>query len=75
MGTSAVNSKWDSKGLELIYQSSDNGELIYQSSDPLISEYGYSKFLDPVKACILTSNGYTAPEKSLQNKVMFLALE
>ncbi|GMY31066.1 probable leucine-rich repeat receptor-like protein kinase IMK3 [Fagus crenata] len=65
------------RGLNFIYQSSDNGEIIPhgnlklsnilldENNDPLISEYGYSKFLDPVKACILTSNGYTAHEKSL----------
>lgn len=63
--------------MNFINQSSDNGEIIPhgnlklsnilldENNDPLISEYGYSKFLDPVKACILTSNGYTAPEKSL----------
>ncbi|KAM7504256.1 hypothetical protein LguiB_003160 [Lonicera macranthoides] len=32
--------------------------------EPLISEYGYSKFLDPKTACLFNSNRYTAPNKS-----------
>ncbi|XP_024033657.1 probable inactive receptor kinase At3g08680 [Citrus clementina] len=36
--------------------------------DPLISECGYSKFLDPKKTCLFSSNGYTAPEKTVSEQ-------
>nr|POE76850.1 putative inactive receptor kinase [Quercus suber] len=62
-------------GLNFIYQSSDNQEIIPhgnlklsnildENNKALISEYGFSRFLNP-KACNLTANGYTAPEKLL----------
>ncbi|KAK3032490.1 hypothetical protein RJ639_037303 [Escallonia herrerae] len=65
------------RGLDFLYQSSDGGEIIPHGNiklsnillneydEPLISEYGYSKFLDPKIACLFNANGYTAPEKCL----------
>lgn len=66
------------KGLAFIYKSSEDQEeiiphgnlklsniLLDENNVPLISEYGFSRFLDSTKLCVLTPNGYTAPEKSL----------
>ncbi|KAM7492761.1 hypothetical protein LguiA_035682 [Lonicera macranthoides] len=68
------------RGLEAIYQRSDNSEIIphgnvklsnillNENEEPLISEYGYSKFQDPKTACLFHCNSYTAPEKSLSEQ-------
>lgn len=42
--------------------------LLNENEDPLISECGYSKFLDPKKTCLFSSNGYTAPEKTVSEQ-------
>ncbi|XP_055830796.1 probable inactive receptor kinase At3g08680 [Solanum dulcamara] len=39
--------------------------LLSEKGEPLISEYGYCKFLDPNKSCLYKDNVYTAPEKKL----------
>ena len=36
--------------------------------EPLISEYGISRLLDPKKHCLFSSNSYIAPEKSLSEQ-------
>ncbi|KAK6947029.1 Protein kinase domain [Dillenia turbinata] len=64
------------RGLDYIYRWSNNGEdsiphgnlkpsniILSENEEPLISEYGVSKFLE--KTSIYANNGYTAPEKSL----------
>ncbi|XP_059664162.1 probable inactive receptor kinase At2g26730 [Cornus florida] len=69
------------RGLDYIYQGFDDeleiiphgniklsNILLSENEEPLISEYGYSKFLDPKRASLLNSNGYTAPEKSLSEQ-------
>lgn len=70
------------KGLAFIYQSSDEQEeiiphgnlklsniLLDENNVPLISEYGFSRFIDSSKLCVLNPiSGYTAPEKSLTEK-------
>ncbi|MCD7466748.1 hypothetical protein HAX54_003753 [Datura stramonium] len=65
------------RGLAYIYRSSKKGNviphgnikpsniLLNENEEPLISEYGYRKFLDPNKSCLYKDNGYTAPEKTL----------
>ncbi|KAL2473096.1 putative inactive receptor-like protein kinase [Forsythia ovata] len=67
------------EGLNFIYRP-DNDEIIPHGNiklsnillnddeEPLISEYGYSRFLDPSKDCLFKSKGYTAPEKRLTEK-------
>ncbi|KAM1100766.1 hypothetical protein ACFX15_006944 [Malus domestica] len=67
-----------SKGLDFIYQRSDDciphgnlklsNILLDDNDEPLISEYGLSSFFNPKKGCIISSNGYTAPEKMLSEK-------
>ncbi|XP_062016291.1 probable inactive receptor kinase At5g53320 [Rosa rugosa] len=66
------------RGLDFIYQRSDeciphgnlklSNILLDEKDEPLISEYGISKFFDPLKGCVIISNGYTAPEKDLSEK-------
>lgn len=65
------------RGFAYIYRSSKKGNviphgnikpsniLLSEKGEPLISEYGYCKFLDPNKSCLYKDNGYTAPEKNL----------
>ncbi|XP_009598279.1 putative inactive receptor kinase At4g23740 [Nicotiana tabacum] len=65
------------RGLAFIYRSSKKGNaiphgnikpsniLLDENEEPLISEYGYCKFLDPNKSALYNDNGYTAPEKNL----------
>ncbi|XP_052206861.1 probably inactive receptor-like protein kinase At5g41680 [Diospyros lotus] len=65
------------RGLEFIYQRSDDREIIphgnikpsnillNETEVPLISEYSLSKFADSRAACLFGyNNGYTAPEKT-----------
>lgn len=43
--------------------------MLDDNEEPLISEYGYAKFVDPSGACLsLSMKGYTAPEKTLTEK-------
>ncbi|XP_021815820.1 probable inactive receptor kinase At5g53320 [Prunus avium] len=66
------------RGLAFIYQRSDeciphgnlklSNILLDENEEPLISEYGLSSFFDPKKGCVISSNGYTAPEKMLSEK-------
>lgn len=68
------------RGLEFIYQRSEDHEIIphgniklsnillNENEAPVISEYGVSKFLDQKKACLFNSIGYTAPEKTLSEQ-------
>ncbi|XP_057472878.1 probable inactive receptor kinase At2g26730 [Actinidia eriantha] len=63
------------RGLNYLYQRPDASEtiphgnikpsniLLNENEEPLISEYGLSKFLDPKGACLFNSDSYTAPEK------------
>ncbi|KAJ8542851.1 hypothetical protein K7X08_005374 [Anisodus acutangulus] len=65
------------RGFAYIYSSSKKGDviphgnikpsniLLNENEEPLISEYGYCKFIDPNKSCLYKDNGYTAPEKTL----------
>ncbi|XP_049414874.1 probable inactive receptor kinase At4g23740 [Solanum stenotomum] len=65
------------RGFAYLYRSSKKGNviphgnikpsniLLNENGEPLISEYGYYKFLDPDKSCLYKDNGYTAPEKTL----------
>lgn len=67
-----------SRGLDFIYQRSNesiphgnlklSNILLDEKDEPLISEYGFSKFFYPLKGCVIVSNGYTAPEKDLSEK-------
>ncbi|GMJ11540.1 REDUCED IN LATERAL GROWTH1 [Hibiscus trionum] len=41
--------------------------LLGENMEPLISEYGISRLLDPKKNCLF-ANGYAAPEKSLSEQ-------
>ncbi|XP_022139649.1 probable inactive receptor kinase At1g48480 isoform X2 [Momordica charantia] len=67
--------------LGFIYQRRSNAEdsiphgnlklsniLLNENNEPQISEYGITKFLDPKRARLLSSKGYTAPEKKLSEK-------
>lgn len=68
------------RGLDFIHQKTDHWEsiphggiklsniLLNENEEPLISEYGYSKFLDPKTASLYSSNGYTAPERRLSEE-------
>ncbi|XP_050370720.1 probable inactive receptor kinase At5g53320 [Argentina anserina] len=66
------------KGLNFIYQRTDectphgnlklSNILLDEKDEPLISEYGFSKFFDPLKGCVILAIGYTAPEKELSEK-------
>ncbi|XVE50771.1 hypothetical protein DITRI_Ditri01bG0189900 [Diplodiscus trichospermus] len=68
------------RGLAFIYQSSNEQEsiphgnlklsniLLGENMEPLISEYGISRLLDPKKPFLLSSNGYIAPERSLSEQ-------
>ncbi|XP_048235629.1 probable inactive receptor kinase At5g53320 [Ricinus communis] len=68
------------RGLEFIYQNSHNQDtiphgnlkssniLLNENEEPLISEYGFSRFLDSKKPSLYISNGYTAPEKTLSEQ-------
>ncbi|CAI9773398.1 unnamed protein product [Fraxinus pennsylvanica] len=68
------------EGLNFIYHRPANDEIIPHGNiklsnillndeeEPLISEYGYSKFFDPSRDCLYKSKGHTAPEKSLTEK-------
>ncbi|GMI85229.1 REDUCED IN LATERAL GROWTH1 [Hibiscus trionum] len=68
------------KGLAFIYQNPNDVEesiphgnlklsniLLGENMEPLISEYGISRLLDPKKNSLL-ANGYAAPEKSLSEQ-------
>ncbi|KAG9443595.1 hypothetical protein H6P81_014935 [Aristolochia fimbriata] len=55
--------------------------LLSDYGEALISDYGFQRFIDPKRAILYSSNGYTAPEKKLTEKadiyslgVIFLAL-
>ncbi|XP_031253369.1 probable leucine-rich repeat receptor-like protein kinase At5g05160 [Pistacia vera] len=64
------------KGLDYMYQRSHYQEtiphgnlklsniLLDENEDPLISEYGLSKFIDLKRNYLFPSNGYMAPEKT-----------
>ncbi|KAF8391655.1 hypothetical protein HHK36_023962 [Tetracentron sinense] len=65
------------RGLDFMYRRSGGREriphgniklsniLLNENEEPLISEYGFQRFLDPKKECLYSSNGYRAPEKRL----------
>ncbi|RDX76199.1 putative inactive receptor kinase, partial [Mucuna pruriens] len=68
------------RGLAFIYKKLDGEEviphgnlkpsniLLDEKNEPLISEHGLSKFMDPNRGFLFSSQGYTAPEKSLTEK-------
>ncbi|WCJ33037.1 Leucine-rich repeat protein kinase family protein [Euphorbia peplus] len=65
------------RGLDFIYQNSEaiphgnlksSNILIDEKEEPLISEYGYTTFLDSKTSSLLVCNGYTAPEKTVSEK-------
>ncbi|BAT80636.1 hypothetical protein VIGAN_03023000 [Vigna angularis var. angularis] len=69
------------RGLAFMYRKSDKKEeviphgnlkpsniLLDENNEPLISEHGLSKFMDPNRGFLFSSQGYTAPEKSLTEK-------
>lgn len=69
------------RGLAFIYRKLDGEEevvphgnlkpsniLLDENNEPLISEHGLSKFMDPNRGFLFSSQGYTAPEKSLTEK-------
>ncbi|CAJ1971476.1 unnamed protein product [Sphenostylis stenocarpa] len=69
------------RGLAFIYRKLDEQEeviphgnlkpsniLLDENNEPLISEHGLSKFMDPNRGFLFSSQGYTAPEKSLTEK-------
>ncbi|KAL5549584.1 hypothetical protein UlMin_004815 [Ulmus minor] len=68
------------RGLNFIYQNSEehgiiphgnlklSNILLDENEEPLISEYGYSRFLDPEGTCSYSTKGYTPPERSLSEK-------
>lgn len=69
------------RGLAFIYRKLDGEEevvphgnlkpsniLLDENNEPLISEHGLSKFMNPNRGFLFSSQGYTAPEKSLTEK-------
>ncbi|XP_023525514.1 probable inactive receptor kinase At1g48480 [Cucurbita pepo subsp. pepo] len=68
------------KGLGFIYQRSNaeasiphgnlklSNILLNENNEPQISEYGITNFLDQKQVRLLSSKGYTAPEKKLSEK-------
>lgn len=68
------------RGLGFIYQNMEGRKIIphgnlklsnillNDKNEPLISEHGLSKFLDPNTSFFFASHGYTAPENSLTEK-------
>ncbi|XP_031745296.1 probable inactive receptor kinase At4g23740 isoform X1 [Cucumis sativus] len=68
------------KGVGFIYQRSNthgsiphgnlklSNILLNENNEPKISEYGITKFLDAKRVHLLSSKGYTAPEKKLSEK-------
>ncbi|TKY57369.1 inactive receptor kinase [Spatholobus suberectus] len=68
------------RGLAFMYRKLDEEEviphgnlkpsniLLDENNEPLISEHGLSKFMDPNRGFLFSSQGYTAPEKSLTEK-------
>ncbi|XVF70794.1 hypothetical protein PTKIN_Ptkin11bG0190500 [Pterospermum kingtungense] len=66
------------RGLAYIYQSSNesiphgnlklSNILLGENMEPLISEYGIPRLLDPKWPYLLSSNSYIAPEKSLSEQ-------
>ncbi|PON94113.1 Tyrosine-protein kinase [Trema orientale] len=68
------------RGLNFIYQTSNEREIIPHGNlklsnillddndEPLISEFGHSRFLDPEGIGLCFSKGYAAPEKGLTEK-------
>ncbi|KAK7276912.1 hypothetical protein RIF29_18060 [Crotalaria pallida] len=68
------------RGLAFMYKKVDGVEviphgnlklsniLLNDTNEPLISEHGLSKFLDPNRGFLFSSQGYTAPEKSVTEK-------
>ncbi|KAF7815941.1 putative inactive receptor kinase [Senna tora] len=68
------------RGLAFIYQKVDEWEIIphgnlklsnillNDNNEPLISEHGLLKFLDPNRGFLFSAHAYTAPEKSLTEK-------
>ncbi|KAK7371952.1 hypothetical protein VNO80_05319 [Phaseolus coccineus] len=69
------------RGLAFIYRKLEDKEeviphgnlkpsniLLDENNEPLISEHGLSKFMDPNRGFLFSSQGYTAPEKSLTEK-------
>ncbi|XP_061375630.1 probable inactive receptor kinase At5g53320 [Gastrolobium bilobum] len=68
------------RGLGFIYKKVDGQEviphgnlklsniLLNDNNEPLISEHGLSKFMDTNRGFLFSSQGYTAPEKSLTEK-------
>ncbi|KAL5731402.1 hypothetical protein ACHQM5_004134 [Ranunculus cassubicifolius] len=65
------------KGLEFLHQKTGDREsiphgnlklsniLLNENEEPLISEFGFQRYIDPKRAGLYCSNGYKAPEKSL----------
>ncbi|KAK9091908.1 hypothetical protein Syun_026819 [Stephania yunnanensis] len=39
--------------------------LLNENEEPLMTEFGYQRFVDPKSICLFTSDGYKAPEKQL----------
>lgn len=71
------------RGLDVIHQMPDpicHGNLkppdilLDDNMEPLISEYGFSRFMDPNKASLYSSKGYNAPERSCLRLQMSTAL-
>ena len=68
------------RGLEFMHQTMEGREIIphgnlklsnillNDNNEPLISEHGLSKLLDPNRSFFFASHGYTAPENSLTEK-------
>nr|KYP35096.1 putative inactive receptor kinase At5g53320 family [Cajanus cajan] len=69
------------RGLAFIYKKLDDNQeiiphgnlkpsniLLDENNEPVISEHGLSKFLDPNTSFLFSSHGYTAPEKSITEK-------
>ncbi|KAJ9562812.1 hypothetical protein OSB04_007972 [Centaurea solstitialis] len=67
-------------GLDHLYKSFEGSEtiphgniklsniLLDENCEALISEFGYSNFLDPKSICLFSNNGYTAPERCLSEQ-------
>lgn len=67
------------RGLDYIYRKSRHKNvphgniklsniLLGENEEPLISEYGFQKYIDQKRAVLYYSNGYRAPEKKLTEK-------
>ncbi|KAI4306179.1 hypothetical protein L6164_029480 [Bauhinia variegata] len=67
-GLAFIYDKWSGKEIIPHGNLKLSNILLNDNNEPVISEYGLSKFLDPSRAFLFSSHGYTAPEKTMTEK-------